>query len=502
MPTKLRLLFLFFGITLLFSLGNSALPLIDRDEPRFAEASREMMDSGNWIVPSFNNAPRYDKPPLIYWLQIASYKTLGVNEFAARLPSALCTSLTAILLMLWGTRIADPVTGIRAGTIFFLSLQLFMHGRASVADLPMVLCVTAAAWAGWEWVHSPRRHSLALLFWSILALGFLAKGPIAWIPIGMTAWLAWQRSKENAPAPSALAWGAGTLFMLILVGLWGIPALIATKGAFAAKGLGDHVIGRSLIAMEGHGAKSILGYILSLPFYFVSVFASFFPWSIWIPAAFAFYKRSRTPQTAYLICGVLLTFGIFTISRTKLPHYTLPAFPLLALLLAIWWRDHKSPELFRKTVQITAAVFVFLPLFVFPRVTALSATEAMVWRLASDLTTETAVALTEYQEPSLIWGVRKLTNQFPEIISETNVEPWLSRPGPRVCIVTAAAAEKITGPWVRKEAKGWNLAKGRKVHLIALSASPVPAANQSPAPAVQQTSPSSNAGKETSPISP
>lgn len=500
MPTKHRLLLLFFGITLLFSLGNSALPLIDRDEPRFAEASREMMDSGNWVVPSFNNAPRYDKPPLIYWLQIASYKTLGVNEFAARLPSALCTALTAILLILWGSRIADPITGIRAGTIFILCLQLFIHGRASVADLPMVLCVTAAAWAGWEWVQRPRSHSLAFLFWSVLALGFLAKGPIAWLPIGMTAWLSWQRSKEKAPTPSPLAWVTGSVVMLILVGLWGIPALIATKGAFAAKGLGEHIIGRSLIAMEGHGAKSILGYVLSLPFYFATVFASFFPWSIWLPSAVLFYKRSRTQQTAYLICGVLLTFGIFTISRTKLPHYTLPAFPLIALLLALWWKEHKTPDLFRKTVRITAAAFVFVPLFIFPRVAALSATEAMVWRLASDTTAETAVALTEYQEPSLIWGVRKLTNQFPEIISETNVEQWLSRPGPRVCIVTAAAAEKITGPWVRKEAKGWNFAKGRRVHLIALS--PVPDPIQSSEPALEQ-SPSSTPGeKASSPISP
>ena len=75
---------------ILLCIGNHSLPLIDRDEPRFAEASREMLQNGDWILPRFNNQPRYDKPPLIYWMQAASYRALGQNTFAARLPSAAC----------------------------------------------------------------------------------------------------------------------------------------------------------------------------------------------------------------------------------------------------------------------------------------------------------------------------------------------------------------------------------------------------------------------------
>ena len=79
-----RLLLLFFAFLALYAAGDWALPLVDRDEPRFAEASREMLEPGrDFIVPYFNNQPRYDKPPLIYWLQDAAYKIFGENEFAA-----------------------------------------------------------------------------------------------------------------------------------------------------------------------------------------------------------------------------------------------------------------------------------------------------------------------------------------------------------------------------------------------------------------------------------
>ena len=86
--------------------GNWILPLTDRDETRFAEASREMLQRGDYVVPWFNGAWRFDKPILIYWCQSASYRVFGVNDFAARLPSVLFTTATALLLVRWGRKIA------------------------------------------------------------------------------------------------------------------------------------------------------------------------------------------------------------------------------------------------------------------------------------------------------------------------------------------------------------------------------------------------------------
>src|SRR5271155_187316 len=93
-----------FSLVLLLA-GNWILPLTDRDEARFGEASREMLQRGDYVVPWFNGAWRLDKPALIYWCQIASYKIFGDNPFSARLPSALFTTATALLLVRWGKKI-------------------------------------------------------------------------------------------------------------------------------------------------------------------------------------------------------------------------------------------------------------------------------------------------------------------------------------------------------------------------------------------------------------
>ena len=131
------------------------MPLVDRDEPRFAEASREMIERGNYIVPYFNNQLRLDKPPLTYWAQVASYHIFGENDFAARFPSAIAAALTAILIFAWGRRMGGEKLGWWAAIIFTLSLQTFVHAKAAVADMWLVLFVTLASWAGYELFQRP-----------------------------------------------------------------------------------------------------------------------------------------------------------------------------------------------------------------------------------------------------------------------------------------------------------------------------------------------------------
>src|SRR5712675_1130088 len=144
---------LFFGCVVFHILGTWSLPLIDRDEPRFAEASREMIGRGNYIVPYFNNKLRLDKPPLTYWAQVASYHIFGENDFAARFPSAIAAALTALLITVWGRRIGGEKLGWWAAIIFTLSLQTFVHAKAAVADMWLVLFMTTAHWSAYELVR-------------------------------------------------------------------------------------------------------------------------------------------------------------------------------------------------------------------------------------------------------------------------------------------------------------------------------------------------------------
>src|SRR2546422_7687568 len=136
---------LFAGCVLFHIVGTWSLPLIDRDEPRFAEASREMIERADYIVPYFNNQLRLDKPPLAYWAQVASYRIFGQNDFAARFPSAVAAALVALSILTWGTRLraatASPAqiggetVGWWAAIIFTLSLQTFINAKAAVADM-------------------------------------------------------------------------------------------------------------------------------------------------------------------------------------------------------------------------------------------------------------------------------------------------------------------------------------------------------------------------------
>ena len=95
---------LFIVLLGLYCLGNSTLPLIDRDEPRFAEASREMLQSGDWVIPRVNGEYRFDKPPLIYWCQVGAMRLFGQNDFAVRFPSTAFAAATAVLIAAWGRR--------------------------------------------------------------------------------------------------------------------------------------------------------------------------------------------------------------------------------------------------------------------------------------------------------------------------------------------------------------------------------------------------------------
>src|SRR5271156_449968 len=138
-----------FSLALLLA-GNWILPLTDRDEVRFAEASREMIQRGDYVVPWFNGNYRFDKPILIYWCQSASYRIFGENDFAARFPSALFTTGTALILVRWGKKIAGNQAAFLGAAMFLSCLHIAMLGRVATADMAMLFFFTLAVWSGWE----------------------------------------------------------------------------------------------------------------------------------------------------------------------------------------------------------------------------------------------------------------------------------------------------------------------------------------------------------------
>ena len=458
----------FLCLVLFHILGTWSVPLIDRDEPRFAEASREMIEGGNYIVPHFNNQLRLDKPPLTYWAQAASYRILGENDFAARFPSAVAAALVAVALLGWGNKIGGERIGWWAAIIFTLALQTFVHAKAAVADMWLVLFVTTAHWAGWELIANREVRNAKWKQWCVfyvsLALGFLAKGPIGWAPLLTLAVM--KLFARDIELAKQFKFVRGILLMLAILAAWGIPALMQTHGEFLRIGIGRHVIGRSFGAMEGHGSNSLWIYPLLLPFYFVTIFVSFFPWSIKLPALTKKLWRDRDRVDLYLLCGVAVIFVIFTLIKTKLPHYTLPAFPLLALLAA----RHITSERFLNTAAISAlCLYLVLAVIAAPFSARLFPAEQLFQQAKRDLKPEMEFGAVGFQEPSLVWYFRSRAKGWMTSLNSKKAAEFMQKDGRRFVILPTEMAEDLfpTAPanWKTFSTSGFNVAKGKQVDL-------------------------------------
>ena len=340
--------------------GNNILPLIDRDEPRFARATQEMIERGEWAVPYFNSDPamtdearwkamragagaeavgyRFDKPILIYWLMRPCYALLGVNEFSARLPSVIASALLVWLTFHVGARWFSARAGLAAGFGLLTCLQMLIHGRLAVADMPMVLCVLVAHFALFELLRAdspPGRRRWFWLFYGALGVGFLAKGPVAFVTPVLTLlayrfvfWrqpLAWRRLRLGWGIPLALA----------IVAAWGIPALVRTHGLFWNIGIGEHIVARGHESFQGHGSWAP-------HYYLVAGLFSLFPWIMFAGDGALAVRRNWSAKNAFLLSWAAGTYVLFTCYRTKLPHYVLPAFPALFLMLGQAFEPHAT----------------------------------------------------------------------------------------------------------------------------------------------------------------
>ena len=274
--------------------------------------------------------------------------------------------------------------------------------------------------------------------------------------------------------------------MLVVVALWGIPALIQTHGEFFTVGIGRHVVGRSFMTLEGHGASSFGMYVLLLPFYFVTVFISFFPWSIKLPWLIRkLWQRAKAGVNdpgysgilidTYLLSGIAIIFVIFTLVSTKLPHYTLPAFPLLALLLARHWHQGALSELkaaapcsqpSRSQLRVCGSQLPSL----FPPMVARFFPAYQLFQVSrASLQPNMQFAAVEFQEPSLVWYFRSRVQGFLTPLNKRRAAEFMSAPDPRFIVLpTPVAGELFANPpasWRFFTVSGFNIAKGKRVDL-------------------------------------
>lgn len=330
--------------TLLVNLGGPA--LWDDDEPKNAACSLAMLDSGNWLVPTFNGRLRVEKPPLVNWVQMAGFALCGRNETGARLGSALLTLATCLLTWRIGCRLFDAGTGLVAGFVMATCLWTAVGGRAATPDAPLAFCTTLALWL---FVRTAGPNGLtpvaAAAVGAACGLASLTKGPVGLaLPVAafvlFAGWRAltgdvrsWRAALCDLRLPVILAAACAVALP------WYAAIGAATGGEWLRGFFLVHNVGRFAAPMEGHSG-SIL--------YYPGVIAvGLFPWSIVLLAmivhAVALLRRRPTEPRrhgiALLTCWCLAWIGAFTCSGTKLPGYVWPAYPALAVCTAVFLTD-------------------------------------------------------------------------------------------------------------------------------------------------------------------
>ena len=346
--------------------------LWDVDEPNNAVCAREMLLAGNWWVPMFNGDYRFDKPILIYWVMMPLDALFGVNEWSARLPSAL--SLTALVLVVWGmTRRLMSVfdadadkrerTALMAAGMFATALHMIVIGRAAVPDpllmLSLGIALPALLIVYLEGKKNRPAKMPAMLVLAVVAIGFgaLAKGPIAGLmPLLIVAafltlmrdWKSWHLFHPFK----------GTAIALAIALPWYITVGVLTDGVWLEGFLFHHNLDRFTDPLQGHRGFPGL--------YLISILVGWFPWSGLLAAMLWFGSwRLQTlreePVRLFMLCWIGIYILFFSVARTQLPNYVLPVFPAAAILMAWGW-SFASPSVRQQAITWLAWSVLILSL--------------------------------------------------------------------------------------------------------------------------------------------
>lgn len=327
--------------TFFFLLGSRSLN--EPDEGRYAEIAREMIQTGDWLLPHLWYLPHLDKPPMTYWLVAASMKIFGQNEWAVRLPVALAGIAGVFATFLLGCSLGGRRVGIWSALILQSSLLYFVMSRFLTTD---IFLTAFNAWAMYFFWRSWRESNLEfgnwnlefykwhLAGWVFVAFGFLTKGPVAFA-IPAVSFLALIIFRRNQIAKMRLfaALICGFVLFLALAAPWFLAVFREMPGSANFMILGQ---------AAGHFLGTTIKNRTGVFFYFFGILAvGLLPWTVllgWLWRKNHWRNLDPKSKDGWLLLNVwaIFTFTLFTFSHAKLPAYILPIFSALAVLLA--WR--------------------------------------------------------------------------------------------------------------------------------------------------------------------
>lgn len=319
--------------------GQVEVPPLDRDEPRFAQASKQMVESGDYVRIAFQEKARLKKPIGIYWLQSASaalFADQSTDLWAYRLPSLIGAIAAVVLCAAVGAVLFAGPVGAIGGMLLAPALLMSVEAHLAKTDAVLLVTILVAQWAlarAWMAGHPDTARGpiracprTALAFWLAIGCGVLVKGPVILMITGLTA-------------IALMLWRWRARWFLALRPLWGLPLALlvivpwfvaihfATDGAFWDEALGKDFIAKIGAGKEQHGGPP--GLYLGL------VFVTFWPAAALIGMAIlAAWRGRKAPAVQFCIAWIVPNWLVFEVVATKLPHYVLPLYAPLALLAA------------------------------------------------------------------------------------------------------------------------------------------------------------------------
>ncbi len=326
------LLLLLLAAIAIFAPGISSLPPVDRDEPRYAVATTQMLQSKDFIDIHYQQTPRYLQPAGIYWLQSIPTALFSTPEhrqiWTYRIPSLL-GALIAVLVTAWmASRLFGRQTGLAAGMVLASCMSLGFEARIGKTDAALLASVVVAQFALMHaYLGQAVSRRMAAAFWAALGVGVMLKGPIILLVVGSTtlALVLWDRRAAwlNSLRP---IWGAP--LTLLIAAPWYIAIGVISAGQFFKIAVGHNLMGKGAVGQQAHGAP--FGYhLLAFPL-------TFWPASLLVVlAAPLVWRERREPAIRFLLCWLVPSWIVFEAVKTKLPHYVLPTFPAIACLAAI-----------------------------------------------------------------------------------------------------------------------------------------------------------------------
>ena len=322
--------------------GFFSIPPIDRDEARFAQATKQMVEIGDYVDIRFQDEVRYKKPVGIYWVQAAVVKTATALGFSGalttiwlyRLPS-LVGSIGAVLLTYWTAlafvpRRAAVLAGLMMASCVLLGIERLLAKTDALLLMTVVAAMGAMAraylWHERERLDAASAWMVAAIFWTALAAGVLLKGPLIVMVVGLAA-IALIVVDRSAGWLLTLKPIAGIIWLAVLVLPWFVAIIGRTGDAFLAQSVGEDLFGKIFTGQESHGAPP--GY------YFVLFWVTFWPGATLAALATpAVWRARRERAVKFLLAWLVPSWVVFELVVTKLPHYVLPLYPAIAILIA------------------------------------------------------------------------------------------------------------------------------------------------------------------------